>query len=105
MNFLPADRLRAALSGSANLPPAADLIGIRAEHIGLARRSDACLPLQGEVIMSEHIGAEYLVHFDLPGMRQDRPIIVQVKADHQHAPNQPMTLFLDPCKLHGFDVT
>ncbi|CAM5545392.1 sn-glycerol-3-phosphate import ATP-binding protein UgpC [Frigidibacter albus] len=103
MNFLPANGLRAALAGSANLPPLAGLIGIRAEHIGLARKTDACLPLQGVVVMSEHIGAEYLVHFDLPEMRQDRPTIVQVKADHQPTPNQPMTLFLDPRKLHGFD--
>jgi sn-glycerol 3-phosphate transport system ATP-binding protein len=104
MNFLPADRLRAALpTGSANLPTGADLIGIRAEHVGLTRKSAACLPLQGEVMMSEHIGAEYLVHFGLPEMRQDRPLVVQVKADHQLAANQPMTLFLDPRKLHGFD--
>jgi len=103
MNFLPADGLRAALAGSARLPTAADLIGIRAEHIGLARKTDACLALQGKVVMSEHIGAEYLVHFDVPAMTPGRSTVVQVKANHQLAANQPMTLFLDPGKLHGFD--
>jgi len=74
-------------------------IGIRPERVGLFERP-AAVPLAAKVGMREVLGAEVVLHLDLPA----GAITVRTDAHAAARPGDAVTVWLDPGAVHLFDA-
>lgn len=89
MNFIAAEKLG---------PSEAKTIGIRPEHIALARESG---DWKGKVIHVEHLGADTIVYLEteMTGL-----LTVRLFGEHRYAPDDVVYATPDKASLHRFDT-
>jgi len=95
-----AGRLRLPI-GVASPPGAPIEIGIRAEHL-TASEIPGTGALTGTVAMVEHLGADVFVHVGIPGC--ELPVILRRAADDVPRTGAPVSLALDPERIHAFGM-
>ena len=72
-------------------------VGIRPEHVTIGNGPDA---LKGTVRIAEHLGSDTFLHIDVADAGQ---MTVRTAGQYDAAPQSPISLSLDPLKLHRFD--
>jgi len=75
----------------------AKTVGIRPEHVKLGDGVDA---VKGTVRLAEHLGSDTFIHVEVPDLGG---LNVRAAGQHDAQPNSPISLVLDPAKLHRFD--
>jgi len=85
-------------------PPRSVVMGVRPEHIQLAK-SDDPQTIQGKVFLVENLGMHNLVSLRVQSSRDEQPVILRaLLPPHNNWQNQILTLALPPEQVHWFDV-
>jgi multiple sugar transport system ATP-binding protein len=85
------------LSGAFSAPFGAHTIGVRAEHIEIARQSPAWT---GTVIHSEILGSDSFVYLDIGS---GEPIVVRETGVSSHRPGETLAVSPIDSRIHRFD--
>jgi sn-glycerol 3-phosphate transport system ATP-binding protein len=103
MNMLPADYLRGLVAADAlaQMPVAADLVGLRPEDLSLAPAGEGEITLTGRLLLLEPAGAESHLHLTFEGIKD------KIVARLPHVPSveegSQLTFSINRDKLHPFD--
>jgi glycerol transport system ATP-binding protein len=95
---------RAVLGDGTLLPVAAHLpsgpcrIGLRANHLSVARRSERDVALATTVRLAEITGSETFIHAEHDG----DPLVVREEGVHRYDVGDPLSVFLDPARVFVF---
>ncbi len=103
INLLPA-----SIGGDGRVRPdagGAATIGLRPESLRAVplAQADGDVPLQGTLRRIENLGAEGMLHVDLPAF-PDHPVIVRAPSAGSLAAGTPLALLFDPATAHLFDA-
>jgi len=72
-------------------------VGIRPEHVTISNGPDA---VKGTVRIAEHLGSDTFLHIDAA---EAGPLTVRTAGQYDAAPSTPISLVLDPAKIHRFN--
>ena len=100
------DAGRIVLGDAAHVPPSiprdADVIlGLRPEHLRLARESDTDAAIEAVLDTIEPLGNEMFLNL----RAGDTAVVARVPPSDVPAPGEALTLHFDPKRLHAFDAT
>jgi glycerol transport system ATP-binding protein len=73
-------------------------LGLRVNHLGMTRRSDADVTVPARVALAEINGSETYLHAEHQGLR----VVSQIDGVHPFDLGQAVTLYLDPKRLYAF---
>jgi multiple sugar transport system ATP-binding protein len=85
------------LTGAIARKSNAATMGIRPEHVVIGDGPDA---IRGTVRIAEHLGSDTFLHIDVADVG---PLTVRTAGQYDAAPSAPISLVLDPAKIHRFD--
>ena len=74
------------------------VVGIRPEHIYVARREKNTFPLKGRIDFVEMLGSDTILHVDVGG----KILVVKLSGGHAFSVGQEVTLYIDLSRLHVF---
>ncbi len=101
MNILPADYVAARGGGAAGPPPGADLVGVRPDDLLLAPPGEPHVALPATLELLEPAGGESHLYLRLDGL--DLPVTLRTQGRPVATEGAPLTVYLRPQTLHGFD--
>ena len=86
------------IGGAAAESYRAKTIGIRPEHLGVARAGEGW---RGKVSLAEHLGSDTFLYVDVPGIGL---ITVRTQGEIGVSAGESVTITPDPARLHRFDA-